>query len=563
MSKTNQMADNKIIFSMVGVSKTFPPQKQVLKNIYLSFFYGAKIGIIGLNGSGKSTLLKIIAGVEDNFNGEVHFTKEYSIGLLEQEPHIDETKTVKEIIQEGAQEVVDILKEYEEVNNKFSEPMDDDEMTKLIERQGELTELIDHHNGWELDAKLERAMDALRTPDGDALIKNLSGGEKRRVALCRLLLKEPDILLLDEPTNHLDAESIDWLEQHLKQYKGTVIAITHDRYFLDNVAGWILELDRGEGIPWEGNYSSWLEQKTTRLEQEEKQESKRRKTLERELEWVRMSPRARHAKSKARLQNYDTMMNEDTKQKEEKLEIFIPNGPRLGNKVIDAVKIKKAFGDKLLFDNLNFQLPPAGIVGIIGPNGAGKTTLFRMILGTEKPDGGDFEIGETVQVGYVDQAHAEIDPEKTVWEAISEGAEFIELGGKQFNSRAYVSRFNFSGTDQSKKVGVLSGGERNRLHLALTLKSQANVLLLDEPTNDIDVNTLRALEEALEDFAGCAVIISHDRWFLDRVATHILAFEGDSEVYYFEGGYTDYEEAKKKRLGDIEPKRVRYKKLVE
>jgi ATP-binding cassette ChvD family protein len=556
------MADNKIIFSMVGVSKTYPPQKQVLKNIYLSFFYGAKIGIIGLNGSGKSTLLKIIAGVEDNFNGDVHFTKEYSIGLLEQEPHIDETKTVKEIIQEGAQEVVDILKEYEEVNNKFSEPMDDDEMTKLIERQGELTELIDHHNGWELDAKLERAMDALRTPEGDALIKNLSGGEKRRVALCRLLLKEPDILLLDEPTNHLDAESIDWLEQHLKQYKGTVIAITHDRYFLDNVAGWILELDRGEGIPWEGNYSSWLEQKTKRLEQEEKQESKRRKTLERELEWVRMSPRARHAKSKARLQNYDTMMNEDTKQKEEKLEIFIPNGPRLGNKVIDAVKIKKAFGEKLLFDDMNFQLPPAGIVGIIGPNGAGKTTLFRMILGTEKPDGGNFEIGETVQVGYVDQAHAEIDPEKTVWEAISEGAEFIELGGKQFNSRAYVARFNFNGTDQSKKVGVLSGGERNRLHLALTLKSQANVLLLDEPTNDIDVNTLRALEEALENFAGCAVIISHDRWFLDRVATHILAFEGDSEVYYFEGGYTDYEENKKKRMGDVEPKRVRYKKLV-
>ncbi len=557
------MPDNKIIFSMVGVSKTFPPQKQVLKNIYLSFFYGAKIGIIGLNGSGKSTLLKIIAGAEENFDGEVHFTKEYSIGLLEQEPYLDETKTVKEIIQEGAQEIVDILKEYEEVNNKFSEPMNDDEMTKLIERQGELTELIDHHNGWELDAKLERAMDALRTPEGDALIKNLSGGEKRRVALCRLLLKEPDILLLDEPTNHLDAESIDWLEQHLKQYKGTVIAITHDRYFLDNVAGWILELDRGEGIPWEGNYSSWLEQKTKRLEQEEKQESKRRKTLERELEWVKMSPRARHAKSKARLQNYDAMMNEDTKQKEEKLEIFIPNGPRLGNKVIDAVNIKKAFGEKLLFDNLNFQLPPAGIVGIIGPNGAGKTTLFRMILGTEKPDAGNFEIGETVQVGYIDQAHAEIDPEKTVWEAISEGAEFIELGGKQFNSRAYVSRFNFSGTDQSKKVKVLSGGERNRLHLALTLKSQANVLLLDEPTNDIDVNTLRALEEALEDFAGCAVINSHDRWFLDRVATHILAFEGNSEVYYFEGGYTDYEENKKKRLGDIEPKRVRYKKLVE
>lgn len=562
MNINNTMADNKIIFSMVGVSKTYPPQKQVLKNIYLSFFYGAKIGIIGLNGSGKSTLLRIIAGVETNFVGDVHFTKEYSIGLLEQEPHLDETKTVKEIVQEGAQEVVDVLKEYEEVNNKFSEPMDDDEMTKLIERQGELTEMIDHMNGWELDAKLERAMDALRTPEGDALIKNLSGGEKRRVALCRLLLKEPDILLLDEPTNHLDAESIDWLEQHLKQYKGTVIAITHDRYFLDNVAGWILELDRGEGIPWQGNYSSWLDQKTKRLESEEKQESKRRKTLERELEWVKMSPRARQAKSKARLQSYDKLLNEDAKQKEEKLEIFIPNGPRLGNKVIDAVKIKKAFGDKLLFDNLNFSLPPAGIVGIIGPNGAGKTTLFRMILGTETPDAGDFEIGDTVQVGYIDQAHAEIDPGKTVWETISEGAEFIELGGKQFNSRAYVARFNFGGADQEKKVSMLSGGERNRLHLALTLKSQANVLLLDEPTNDIDVNTLRALEEALESFAGCAVIISHDRWFLDRVATHILAFEGDSEVYYFEGGYSDYEENKKKRLGDIEPKRVRYKKLV-
>lgn len=557
------MADNKIIFSMVGVSKTFPPQKQVLKNIYLSFFYGAKIGIIGLNGSGKSTLLKIIAGIEDNFDGEVHFTKDYSIGLLEQEPYLDETKTVKEIIQEAVKEVVDIMKEYEEVNNRFSEPMDDDEMTKLIERQGELTELIEHHNGWELDSKLERAMDALRTPEGDALVKNLSGGEKRRVALCRLLLQEPDILLLDEPTNHLDAESIDWLEQHLKQYKGTVIAITHDRYFLDNVAGWILELDRGEGIPWEGNYSSWLEQKTRRLESEEKQESKRRKTLERELEWVRMSPRARQAKSKARLQSYDRMMNEDTKQKEEKLEIFIPNGQRLGNKVIDAVGIKKAFGEKLLFESMNFALPPAGIVGIIGPNGAGKTTLFRMILGTEKPDAGKFEIGETVQVGYVDQAHTEIDPDKTVWEAISEGQELIELGGKEFNSRTYVARFNFSGADQGKKVGVLSGGERNRLHLALTLKSQANVLLLDEPTNDIDVNTLRALEEALENFAGCAVIISHDRWFLDRVATHILAFEGDSEVYYFEGGYTDYEENKKKRMGDIEPKRVRYKKLVD
>jgi len=556
------MADNKIIFSMVGVSKKYPPSKQVLKDIYLSFFYGAKIGIIGLNGSGKSTLLKIIAGAETNFEGDVHFTKEYSIGLLEQEPHLDDTKTVKEIIQEGAQEVVDVLREYEEVNNKFSEPMDDDEMTKLIERQGELTEMIDHMNGWELDAKLERAMDALRTPEGDALIKNLSGGEKRRVALCRLLLKEPDILLLDEPTNHLDAESIDWLEQHLKQYKGTVIAITHDRYFLDNVAGWILELDRGEGIPWQGNYSSWLEQKTRRLEMEEKQESKRRKTLERELEWVKMSPRARQAKSKARLQSYDKLLNEDAKQKEEKLEIFIPNGPRLGNKVIDAVKIKKAFGDKLLFDDLNFSLPPAGIVGIIGPNGAGKTTLFRMILGSEKPDAGNFELGDTVQVGYIDQAHAEIDPEKTVWETISEGAEFIELGGKQFNSRAYVARFNFGGSDQEKKVNMLSGGERNRLHLALTLKSQANVLLLDEPTNDIDVNTLRALEEALDSFAGCAVIISHDRWFLDRVATHILAFEGDSEVYYFEGGYSDYEENKKKRLGDVEPKRVRYKKLI-
>lgn len=556
------MADNKIIFSMVGVSKKYPPSKQVLKDIYLSFFYGAKIGIIGLNGSGKSTLLKIIAGAETNFEGDVHFTKEYSIGLLEQEPHLDDTKTVKEIIQEGAQEVVDVLREYEEVNNKFSEPMDDDEMTKLIERQGELTEMIDHMNGWELDAKLERAMDALRTPEGDALIKNLSGGEKRRVALCRLLLKEPDILLLDEPTNHLDAESIDWLEQHLKQYKGTVIAITHDRYFLDNVAGWILELDRGEGIPWQGNYSSWLEQKTRRLEMEEKQESKRRKTLERELEWVKMSPRARQAKSKARLQSYDKLLNEDAKQKEEKLEIFIPNGPRLGNKVIDAVKIKKAFGDKLLFDDLNFSLPPAGIVGIIGPNGAGKTTLFRMILGSETPDAGNFEIGDTVQVGYIDQAHADIDPGKTVWETISEGAEFIELGGKQFNSRAYVARFNFGGSDQEKKVSMLSGGERNRLHLALTLKSQANVLLLDEPTNDIDVNTLRALEEALESFAGCAVIISHDRWFLDRVATHILAFEGNSEVYYFEGGYSDYEENKKKRLGDVEPKRVKYKKLV-
>lgn len=548
---------------MVGVSKTFPPHKQVLKNIYLSFFYGAKIGIIGLNGSGKSTLLKIIAGIEKNFEGEVHFTKDYSIGFLAQEPELDETKTVKEIVQEGVQEIVDVLKEYEEVNNKFAEPMDDEEMTKLIERQGELTEKIEHMGGWELDSKLERAMDALRTPDGDTPVKNLSGGERRRVALCRLLLKEPDILLLDEPTNHLDAESIDWLEQHLKQYKGTVIAITHDRYFLDNVAGWILELDRGEGIPWEGNYSSWLEQKTKRLEMEEKQESKRRKTLEHELEWVRMSPRARQAKSKARLQAYDRLLNEDTKKKEERLEIFIPNGPRLGNKVIEAKGILKAFGDKILYDDLSFSLPPAGIVGIIGANGTGKTTLFRMILGTEKPDKGMFEVGETVTIGYVDQAHANIDPEKTVWEVISEGNEFIEIEGKQFNSRAYVARFNFSGADQGKKVSMLSGGERNRLHLALTLKSEANVLLLDEPTNDIDVNTLRALEEGLENFAGCAVVISHDRWFLDRIATHILAFEGDSEVVYYEGGYSDYEEYKKKKFGYIEPKRVRYRKLVE
>lgn len=556
------MADNKIIFSMVGVSKTFPPHKKVLNNIYLSFFYGAKIGIIGLNGSGKSTLLKIIAGIETNFQGEVHFTKDYKIGYLSQEPELDDTKTVKEIVMEGVSEVANIMKEYEELNMKFAEPMDDDTMTKLIERQGELTELIEHHNGWELDSKLERAMDALRCPDGDRIIGTLSGGERRRVALCRLLLQEPDILLLDEPTNHLDAESVDWLEQHLKQYPGTVIAITHDRYFLDNVAGWILELDRGEGIPWEGNYSSWLDQKSNRLALEEKQESKRRKTLERELEWVKMSPRARQAKSKARLQSYDKLLNEDVKQKEEKLELFIPNGPRLGNKVIEAINVSKSFGDKLLFENLNFNLPPNGIVGIIGPNGAGKTTLFKLIQNMEKPDAGNFEVGDTVKTTYVDQSHDDIDPDKTVWEVISGGDENISIAGKLFNSRAYVAKFNFSGADQGKLAGTLSGGERNRLHLAIALKQEGNVLLLDEPTNDIDVNTLRSLEEALENFAGCAVIISHDRWFLDRVATHILAYEGDGVVYYFEGGYSDYEENKKKRLGDTEPKKFRYKKLV-
>lgn len=554
--------DKKIIFSMVGVSKTYPPQKQVLKDIYLSFFYGAKIGILGLNGAGKSTLLKIIAGIEKSYQGEVVFSPGYSVGYLAQEPELDETKTAKEIVMEAVQPVLDILKEYEEVNNKFSEPMDDDAMNKLIERQGVLMDQIEQHDAWELDNKIEVAMDALRCPDEDAIVKNLSGGERRRIALCRLLLQEPDILLLDEPTNHLDAESVEWLEQHLQRYKGTVIAVTHDRYFLDNVAGWILELDRGEGIPWEGNYSSWLDQKSKRLASEEKQESKRQKTLQRELEWVRMAPKARHAKSKARLAAYDRLMSEDVKQKEEKLEIFIPNGPRLGNEVIEAIGVSKAFGEKLLFEDLNFRLPPAGIVGIIGPNGAGKTTLFRMMMGSEQPDNGEFKIGPTVKVGYVDQSHADIDPEKTVWEVITGGNEVIEIGGKTINSRAYVARFNFSGADQGKKAGVLSGGERNRLHLALTLKSEANVLLLDEPTNDIDVNTLRALEEALENFAGCAVIISHDRWFLDRVCTHILAFEGDSQVYFFEGGYSEYEENKKKRLGDTTPHRIRYKTLT-
>ena len=553
--------DKKIIFSMVNVSKIFPPNKQVLKDIYLSFYYGAKIGVIGLNGSGKSTLLKIIAGVEKSFNGEVVFSPGYSVGILMQEPELDNTKTVKEVVMEGVQPVVDLLKEYEEVNNRFAEPMSDDEMNKLIERQGQLTELLDQHNAWELDTKLERAMDALRCPDSDLNVTNLSGGERRRIALCRLLLSEPDILLLDEPTNHLDAESVEWLEQHLQQYKGTVIAVTHDRYFLDNVAGWILELDRGEGIPWKGNYTSWLEQKTKRLQAEEKSQSKRAKTLERELEWVRMAPKARHAKGKARLKAYENLLNEDVKQKDERLELYIPNGPRLGDVVIEAQQVSKAYGDKLLYENLSFMLPPGGIVGVIGPNGAGKTTLFRLMMGLEKPDAGTFKVGETVKLAYVDQAHVDIDPEKNVWEVISEGNENIILGSRTMNSRAYVSRFNFNGTDQGKKAGVLSGGERNRLHLALTLKQEANVLLLDEPTNDIDVNTLRALEEGLESYAGCAVVISHDRWFLDRIATHILAFEGDSQVYFFEGTYSEYEENKKKRLGDSGPKRIRYKKL--
>ncbi len=551
--------DNKIIFSMVGVGKLIPPSRQILKDIYLSFYYGAKIGIIGLNGSGKSSLMKIIAGVDKDYQGEVVFAPGYSVGYLEQEPQLDDTKTVKEVVQEAVADVVGWLKEYEEVNNAFAEP--DADFDKLIARQGELTELLEQHDAWNLDQKLDRAMDALRCPDEDQLVKNLSGGERRRVALCRLLLQEPDILLLDEPTNHLDAESIDWLEQHLQQYKGTVIAVTHDRYFLDHVAGWILELDRGEGIPWKGNYSSWLEQKTARLAMEEKQESKRRKTLQRELEWVRMAPKARHAKGKARLAAYDRLLNEDVKEKEQNLEIFIPNGPRLGNKVLEVNGVSKAYGDKLLYENLTFSLPPAGIVGIIGPNGCGKTTLFRLIMGIEQPDTGTFEVGETVKLGYIDQQHAEIDPEKSVYEMISGGNENLQVGGRLVNSRAYISRFNFTGTDQQKKVGVLSGGERNRLHLALTLKSEANVLLLDEPTNDIDVNTMRALEEGLENFAGCAVIISHDRWFLDRICTHILAFEGDSQVYFFEGSYTEYEENRRKRLGDDTPHRIRYKKL--
>ena len=546
---------------MVGVSKTFAPQKRVLNNIYLSFFYGAKIGIIGLNGAGKSTLLKIIAGIEKNYEGEVVFSPGYSVGYLEQDPQLDPEKTVRECVQEGVQPIMDMLAEYDAINMAFAEP--DADFDKLLARQAELQDKLDSVDAWNIDTHLDRAMDALRCPADDALVKHLSGGERRRVALCRLLLQQPDILLLDEPTNHLDAESIDWLEQHLHQYAGTVICITHDRYFLDNVAGWILELDRGEGIPWKGNYSSWLEQKTARMAMEEKQASKRRKTLERELEWVRMAPKARQAKGKARLAAYDRMLNEEQKEREEKLEIFIPNGPRLGNKVINAEGVSKAFGEKLLFEDLDFMLPPNGIVGIIGPNGAGKTTLFRMIMGMEQADKGTFTVGETVKVGYVDQVHSNIDPNKSVYETIAEGTEYIRVGGREVNARAYLSRFNFTGADQEKKCGVLSGGERNRLHLALTLKSEANVLLLDEPTNDIDVNTLRALEEGLENFAGCAVVISHDRWFLDRICTHILAFEGDSKLYWYEGSYSEYEAHKKMRLGeDAEPKRVRYRSLT-
>lgn len=566
MTNNLTMSDQQIIFSMNRVSKTFPSNnKQVLKDIHLSFFYGAKIGIIGLNGSGKSTLLKIIAGIEKSFQGDVHFSKEHSIGYLAQEPEMDDSKTVIEIVKEGMQEAVDLIAEYNDINNQFGLPEvyeDADKMEKLMAKQGELQDKIDACGAWDLETKLNIAMDALRCPDSDKSISVLSGGEKRRVALCRLLLKEPDILLLDEPTNHLDAESVHWLEQHLQQYKGTVIAITHDRYFLDNVAGWILELDRGEGIPWKGNYSSWLDQKSKRLAQEEKQASKRRKTLERELEWVRMSPKGRQSKSKARLNNYDKLLSDENKQQEEKIELYIPAGPRLGTNVIEATSVSKAFGDKLLYEDLNFKLPPAGIVGIVGPNGAGKTTLFRMIMGKEEADSGSFSIGETVKASYVDQQHADIDPEKTIWEQVTGGNELLEVAGKKINSRSYVAKFNFQGSDQNKKVGVLSGGERNRLHLAMTLREEGNVLLLDEPTNDLDVNTLRALEEGLENFGGCAVIISHDRWFLDRVCTHILAFEGNSQVYFFEGGYSDYEENRKKRLGDVGPTRIRYKKLV-
>lgn len=557
--------DKKVIFSMRGVSKTTPQGKQIIKNIHLSFFYGAKIGIIGLNGSGKSTVMKIIAGIDKSFIGDVVFVDGYTVGYLPQEPELDPTKTVKEIVMEGAQETVDVLKEYEEINNLFMDEEilnDPDKMDKLIARQAQVSDRIDALDAWELDTKLERAMDALRCPPDDQKVDVLSGGERRRVALCRLLLQNPDVLLLDEPTNHLDAESIDWLEQHLQQYAGTVIAVTHDRYFLDNVAGWILELDRGEGIPWKGNYSSWLDQKSTRLKQEEKQASKRQKMLEKELEWVRMNQKGRQAKSKARLANYDKMLSEDLKDKEETLEIPIPNGPRLGNNVIDAEHVAKAFGDKLLYDDLNFKLPPAGIVGIIGPNGAGKTTIFKMIMAELQQDKGEFKVGETVQIGYVDQTHKDIHPDKTVFEVVSGGNELIEIGNQKVNARAYVSKFNFNGSDQNKKVGILSGGERNRLHLAMTLKTEANVLLLDEPTNDIDVNTLRALEEGILNFAGCAVVISHDRWFLDRICTHILAFEGDSEVYWFEGSYSEYEENKKKRLGDSAPKRIKYRKLI-
>ena len=557
--------DKKVIFSMVGVSKSFNNNnKQVLKDIYLSFFYGAKIGIIGLNGSGKSTLLKIIAGVDKSYQGEVHFSDGFNVGYLEQEPKLDDSKTVIDIVKEGMQESVDVLKEYNEINDKFALPEyyeDADKMESLMKRQGELQDKIDALDAWDIDTKLNIAMDALRCPEPDTKISVLSGGERRRVALCRLLLKEPEILLLDEPTNHLDAESVLWLEEHLSKYKGTVIAITHDRYFLDNVAGWILELDRGEGIPWKGNYSSWLDQKSKRLAKEEKVESKRRKTLERELEWVRMSPKGRRTKSKARLSNYEKLLEDKSKDKEEKIELYIPPGPRLGNNVIESLNVSKSFDDKLLYENLEFKLPPAGIVGVIGPNGAGKTTLFRMIMEQEKPDSGSFSVGETVKIAYVDQQHAEIDLNKTIWEQITDGQEQISVGGKLMNSRAYVAKFNFNGSDQNKKVGVLSGGERNRLHLALTLRQEANVLLLDEPTNDLDVNTLRALEEGLENFAGCAVIISHDRWFLDRICTHILAFEGNSSVYYYEGGFSEYEENRRKRLGDISPSRIKYKKL--